>query len=61
MLIITRKIGEELVIRDDVRVVILGVNGQQVKIGIEAPKEVPVIRGELIAGASPPGTRSDQP
>lgn len=47
MLILTRKIGESIMIGDDIKVNILGVRGCQVRIGFEAPEEVPVHREEI--------------
>lgn len=47
MLILTRRIGETLVIGDDVSVTILSINGNQVRVGITAPKEVQVHRQEI--------------
>ncbi len=47
MLILTRRIGETLVIDDNTRLTVLGVKGNQVRIGITAPKEVTVDREEI--------------
>ncbi|TNE83540.1 MAG: carbon storage regulator [Gammaproteobacteria bacterium] len=47
MLIITRRTSEVLMIGDEVKVTILGVSGNQVRIGIDAPKDVPVHREEI--------------
>ena len=47
MLILTRRVGETLVIGDDVTVTVLGVKGNQVRIGVDAPKSVSVHREEI--------------
>lgn len=47
MLILTRKIGETIVIDDEVTVSVLGIKGSQVRIGINAPKDVQVHREEV--------------
>ena len=47
MLILTRRVGETLMVGDNVTVTVLGVKGNQVRIGVNAPKEVSVHREEI--------------
>ncbi len=47
MLILTRRVGETLMVGDEVTVSVLGIKGNQVRIGINAPKEVSVHREEI--------------
>lgn len=47
MLILTRRVGESLMIGDEVTVTVLGVKGNQVRIGVNAPKDVSVHREEI--------------
>lgn len=47
MLVLSRKIGQSLIIGKDVRVKVIEIRGNQVRIGIEAPEEVAVVREEL--------------
>lgn len=47
MLILTRRVGETLIIGDDVIITVLGIKGNQVRIGINAPKDVSVHREEI--------------
>jgi carbon storage regulator len=55
MLVLRRKIGEEVKIGDDVIVKVLAVNGRSIRLGIEAPRSTPVWRGEWL-GAGPAKT-----
>ena len=47
MLVLGRRVGESLVIAGDIRITILDIEGERVRIGIDAPRAVPVIRQEL--------------
>lgn len=47
MLILTRKSGEKLMVGDDVEITVLGVKGNQVRVGVSAPKDVAVHREEV--------------
>jgi len=64
MLVLSRKIGERLVIGDNITVVVSKVAGNRVTLGIEAPNDVRIIRGELkptasqIAGPAAPSARA---
>jgi carbon storage regulator len=52
MLVLSRKIGEEIVIGDNIRLKVLAVHGSQVRLGFTAPEEVPIVRQEV--AATPP-------
>jgi carbon storage regulator len=58
MLVLSRKVGERVVIAGQIVVGILGVSGRQIRLGIEAPPEVTILRAELaVKKASPAGRR----
>lgn len=64
MLILTRKVGESVMIGNDITVKVLGVNGNRVRIGINAPKSVEVHREEIyeeIKRQGKPSKRGDTP
>jgi carbon storage regulator len=54
MLVLTRSVGEEIVIGDDVRLTVVAVIGNKVRIGITAPSVVQVCRSEIIGRATKP-------
>jgi carbon storage regulator len=54
MLVLTRRIGEEIVIAGDIRVTVLAVTGKAVRLGITAPSSVRVLREELLATTDVP-------
>jgi carbon storage regulator len=63
MLILTRRVGETLMIGDNVTVTVLGVKGNQVRVGVNAPKHVSVHREEIyerIKSEHPAGADSSQ-
>lgn len=47
MLVLTRRIGESIVIADDIIITVLGINGSQTRIGVKAPKNISVHRTEI--------------
>ena len=61
MLILTRRVGETIVIGDEVRVTVLGIRGGQVRIGIEAPDAVAVHREEIYDRIQAAGSGQDSP
>jgi carbon storage regulator len=61
MLVLTRKLMEKLYIGDDICVTVVRLEGGQVRLGIDAPREVSVVRAELVAGRAGPRLRTDEP
>lgn len=61
MLLLTRRVGETIMIGDTIQVTVCGINGMQVRLGITAPKDVPVHREEIaqrIAAEQQPKARA---
>jgi carbon storage regulator len=60
MLVLSRKLGEKIVIGDNIVVTVVKIDRNQIRIGIEAPQEVPVYREEIspvrVAGSNPSAT-----
>jgi carbon storage regulator len=68
MLVLTRKSNQSIMIGDDIEVSVLSIMGEKVRIGIQAPRDVPVFRKEVYLeiqaerqGAAPPASGVDQP
>ena len=60
MLILTRRVGESLMIGDEVNVTVLGIRGNQVRIGVNAPKDVAVHREEIYDRIQQEKTEDDE-
>jgi carbon storage regulator len=58
MLVLTRKIDQRIRIGTDVEVVVLGIEGDHVKLGIQAPRQIPVLRYELVQGVQEENRRA---
>src|SRR3954454_2966787 len=61
MLVLTRKLMEKLFIGDDICVTVVRLEGGQVRLGIDAPREVSVVRAELVPGRAVTPPRSSTP
>ena len=54
MLVLSRKFNESIVIDGGIKITVVEIRGNQIRLGIEAPKEVGVMRGELVVAATNP-------
>ena len=63
MLVLTRKIGDKLLLGDEIVIAVVDIRGNQVKLGISAPRALPVLRGELKdrEAEAPNGDRAGPP
>ena len=61
MLILTRKLGESITIGDDVKITVLGIQGQQVRLGIVAPQKIAVHREEIYLKIQQENKKAAQP
>jgi carbon storage regulator len=58
MLVLTRKLNERIMIGDDICVTVVRIEGGQVRLGVEAPRDVTIAREELLAPAAAPVRRA---
>ncbi len=61
MLVLSRKLGEKIIIGDNISITIIDIDRGKVRLGIEAPRSVPVYRQELLATAAPPVAANPTP
>ena len=61
MLILTRRVGEALVIGRNIKISVVGVKGKLVRLGIDAPKKIPVHREEIAEAGTPEEASPDSP
>lgn len=60
MLVLSRKLGEKIVIGDNIVLTVVAIKGNQIRVGVEAPRKVSVWRGELLADHEPTVVRCER-
>lgn len=60
MLILTRKIGETVILNDNIKVTVMAIDGGQIKLGFDAPKSVSIVREELILAVTEQNLKATQ-
>jgi carbon storage regulator len=61
MLVLSRKLGEKIYINDNICITVVDIDRGKIRLGIEAPRDVPIFRQELIAGHHAPAPAGDKP
>ncbi len=61
MLVLTRKLGETIVIGDDIIIKVVDIHGKQIRLGIEAPTEISIFRGEIYERIQEENKRASMP
>jgi carbon storage regulator len=56
MLVLSRKLGEKIVIADNITITVIDIDRGKIRLGIEAPRNIPVYRQELLGTQAPPAT-----
>lgn len=57
MLVLSRRVGESIVINDNIKVTIVSSDGNTIRVGIDAPKDIPIMRSELLPKNKPAGNK----
>ena len=61
MLVLSRKLGEKIYINDNICIAIVDIDRGKIRLGIEAPRDIPIFRKELLANSPPPADKADVP